>query len=377
MKKIFYTVALFLAASAAQAQAPIKQSKEQIADVTLLSGDLLIYTKKEDQGQYVYREVRGSGKAEKDLLLSSGTVNAVIGTNAAGKELYVYQQSGRRDRRISVYKYEGGNFSKIEERLVPRFANHSQNLGMHLTADKNQLFISGELARTKGYDDLYLSVWENGKWSKPKNMAGAVNKRQAEFAPFVSGDSLYFSRKQGEAAYVYAVPLKNGEAVGEPVRLDSSVNRESAFNAYYKKAGERELWVTVSNSGYAAYINVPPVEQPPVVEPAPEAVAEVPAAPATQQLYFGFNEVYMNSGAEQQLREFLEAQQPSATILVSGYSDGAGSLAGREKVSSQRAAFVKWYISNKFQSKNFTVDTSSRVLEERGEVARRVELQVR
>lgn len=374
MKKILYTVALFLAASAVQAQAPIKHTQQEFADVTLLGDGMMLYTQKEDQGQYLYRETAQGGQPQKDAQLNAGTINAVVGNNPATGELYVYQQSGRRHKRIALYKYENGSFVKTGELEAPRFQNHSPNLGMYLSPDKQQLIISGELSKSEGYDDLYVSQWQNGKWSKPKSLGGNVNSRKAEFAPFVENDSLYFSRREGEAAYVYAVAIKDGAATAAPVKLGAPINQQNAFNAYYKKAGERELWVTARSGDYFAYLNEPA----PVVAEAPVVEEEVtPAAPMAQTLYFGFNEVYMGTQAEEQLRAFLEAQQPGTTVAVKGFSDAKGPVKGREKVSRQRAAFVKWYIDNKFADKNFTVETSHQVLREISEQGRRVELNIK
>lgn len=373
MKKVIYTMALFLAASAAQAQAPIKHTQDEFVDVTMLSDDLFLYTKKETQGQYLYREAKGS-EPVKDAQLNAGTINAVVGNNPATGELYVYQQSSRRDKRIAVYKYEGGGFTKTEELEVPRFRNNSENLGMYLSGDRSQLIISGELSKSEGYDDLYLSQRQDGKWSKPVKMGGSVNSRQAEFAPFIASDSLFFSRKEGNAAYVYAVPVRDGQPAGEPTRLDGAVNQQDAFNAYYKRVGERELWVSSRAGDYFAYMNgpAPAVAEAPVVKE-----EETPAAPMAQTLYFGFNEVYMGTDAEQQLKAFLEAQQPGTTVAVKGFSDAKGPVKGREKVSRQRAAFVAWYIQDKFSEKNFTVETASQVLDTVSEQDRRVELQVK
>ncbi|MCJ8166672.1 hypothetical protein MKJ04_17635 [Pontibacter sp. E15-1] len=370
-------MALFLAASAAQAQAPIKHTQEAFADVTMLGDDLLLYTKKESQGQYLYREAKGK-QAIKDTQLNAGTINAVVGNNPATGELYVYQQRGRRDKHIAVYKYENGDFTKTDELEVPRFRNNSENLGMFLTEDRNQLIISGELSKSEGYDDLYLSQRQDGKWGKPVKMSGSVNSRQAEFAPYLTADSLFFSRKQGNAAYVYAVPMKDGQPVGEPMKLEGAVNEQDAFNAYYKKAGERELWVSSRAGDYFAYLNEPaPAKEEVVVAEQVEAAPAKPAAPTAQNLYFGFNEVYMGTAAEQQLKAFLEVQQPGASLSVKGFSDAKGPAKGRQKVSSQRAAFVQWYILNKFGEKNFTVKTSHQVLDTVTEEGRRVELQVK
>lgn len=388
MKKIIYTMTLLLAAYATQAQTPIKQAKEAIADVYLLHDNLLVYSKKEKEGQYIYTETKGAtGAPEKNAALNAGTVNAVIGENPATGELFVYQQLSRKDRRLAVYSLRGGAFVKTEERELPKFTNHSYNLGMFLTRDKQHLYITAELGKSKGYDDIYLSQWLGSKWSKPVSVGRSVNTREAEFSPFVSGDSLYFSRKQGSLASVYVVPLSASSApTGEPVRLGKSVNLESGFNAYYTKAGNQELWLTADASGtgseavYTVYLKQPVLPEAKEVE-VKEIAADEPVAapvkteaPTKQTLYFGFNEVFMGGKAEQELRAFLEALEPGAALVVKGYSDRQGPARGRLNVSRKRAAFVKWYIDNKFSEKNIRAIVDHEVLDQQGEPYMKVEV---
>jgi hypothetical protein len=59
--------------SAVKAQTPVKETREAIADVLLFQDNLLLYTKKEAGGQYVYAEKRGdSNSAPKATVLNGG-----------------------------------------------------------------------------------------------------------------------------------------------------------------------------------------------------------------------------------------------------------------------------------------------------------------
>ena len=63
MKKIIYTIAFLLATgTVAQAQVELKQTKSELADFILLEDDLLVYTLKEEQGQFIYSEQRGKSE---------------------------------------------------------------------------------------------------------------------------------------------------------------------------------------------------------------------------------------------------------------------------------------------------------------------------
>ncbi|MEJ8803276.1 OmpA family protein [Pontibacter sp. H249] len=400
MKRIIYSAAFFITiAFSAQAQTPIKETREEVADVTLLNKELLIYTKKEKDGQFLYTEQLGAtGTATKEPALNLGSVNTVVGSNKENNEFFVYHRRGRKDEVIAFYTYADGAFTKVGERQLPRLKNQSYNLGLFLTPDKNDLLIAAELGKTKGYDDIYLSKWSGNRWSKPKNLGKQVNTRQPEFAPFLANDSLYFSRKDGEAAYVYAVPFKAGTVVEqEPVKLAGNINQENAFNAYYKKQGEQELWITADNEGgYTAYTTgaeeetygsafgdnysfedaVSTSQYPGTVAEMKATASEVKSRKADLQLLYGFNSLYLDEAAVKELDAFLENQQDKARIYITGYSDGKGVKSVKQEVSRKRAAYVEWYIKHKLAHKNFWILSDHTVLDELGAAYRKVEIRI-
>ena len=177
MKKVIYTVGVILVAlTTGQAQTKLLETADEMAGVALLGEDLMLITKKEAGGQYLYTAHRGKpDAAQRVLTLNAGQINAVIGGNLADGEVFVYHKSGRRDEKISVYTWQNGEFMKGAELPVPRIRNHSYNLGMFLTEDQQRLFIAAELAGSQGYDDLYLSEWNGKTWSKPRNLDKEVN----------------------------------------------------------------------------------------------------------------------------------------------------------------------------------------------------------
>ncbi|MDX5480718.1 MAG: hypothetical protein LPK07_03460 [Hymenobacteraceae bacterium] len=397
MRKTIYTIALFLSlAAAAQAQTPIKETREEVADVTLFNEDLLLYTRKEGEGQFIYTEQRReASESRKDPVLNAGAVNTIIGRNAAAGELFVYHRLSRKEEKIAVYTFTNGAFTKTAERPLPKMMNHSYNLGLFLTEDKSQLLISAELGKTRGYDDIYLSKWENNRWSRPKNLGKKVNTRQPEFAPFVANDSLYFARKTGSEAYIFAVPFGGGTATvaAEPARLDEQINKESAFNAYYKKLDEREVWITAAADAapeertLTAFVSEAPVvatEPAPVAAAAPEAApapvkaaeetpAEVVAVPALS-LPYGFNEVFLSEADLVSLIRFLDKQPKGAGIRVKGYSDATGTEAVKQRTGHKRALYVQWFIQKYYAGKSFKTSIEHEVTAAAGSEGRKADL---
>lgn len=402
MKKIVYTIALMLGVlTLGQAQTKLLETNDEMAGVALLGENMLLITKKEEGGQYLYTARLGEAQAtERAAALNAGHINAVVGGNLAAGEVFVYHKSGRRQERITKYTWTNGEFVKGEEIPVPRLRNHSYNLGLYLTEDRRQLYIAAELGGSQGYDDLYWSEWNGKSWSRPRNLGSQVNSIGIEFAPFVSNDSLFFSRQQGETAYVYGAPLQNGEA-GEAVRLKSVVNEKENYNAYFRKSGNQTTWMSGTlqeQPRYIAYLLgdmpaaavVAPVEEPvsePVVEEVPQQIALEEAAPAgpvkaeatraatpSLVLYNEFNRVHLSLSELAGLSRFLGQQPDGTSFVIIGYSDGYGEPAAKKRVSEQRARSVKAYIRRYFGAKDFQVEIEGEVLPGKGKAHRKTEL---
>ena len=393
MKKIIYTIAFLLATgTVAQAQVELKQTKSELADFILLEDDLLVYTLKEEQGQFIYSEQRGKSEtSKKEVALNAGLINAVVGGNKAAGELYVYQKNGRNEEVISFYSLKEGSFEKTGERVLPKMRNHAYNLGMFLSEDKNTLLVAAELGRSQGYEDLYMSKWENNRWSKPKSLGKAVNTPQAEFAPYVANDTLYFSRKEEAIAYNYSSPLNlaTGKA-GTPVKLAPVMNAAGTYNAYYKKVADREMWISASTEQdyfYTAYLleKAPVVAEEVIVEApeevavvaeeiTPEPVVKTKAAMPSLKLFYAFNSIYLNLEEVSALARFLNKQPEGTEFVVKGYSDGYGSAVAKDYVSRNRALQVKNHIEKYFSKKKFVVTLENEVRDEKGKDNRKTEL---
>ncbi|MBB6611580.1 hypothetical protein H7F15_11075 [Pontibacter sp. Tf4] len=434
MKKILYTIAFILATGTiAHAQAPILQSEQEIADYMVLENDLLLFTRKEADGQYIYSERKQNWESviQKEAALNTGTINTVIGRNEAGTELYVYQKNGRNEEAITFYNVKDGAFEKTGERKLPKLKNHSTNLGLHLSADKNTLVLSAELGKTHGYDDVYISQWENNRWTKPKNLGKTVNTRQPEFAPFVADETLYFTRKEGDKSLVYSAALTGNAISSEPLMLDEVVNNTGTYNSYYKKQGEQEFWISAAtDKAFAIYTREPVMEYKEVYE-GPVAEDDLSFADAvsgsqdpgsiksdtkaiveedeladfmshsasphdafvldreeaeknnmvTHQengltMHYLLNQVYMGGKQTQILTTYLKSLPKGATLNIKGMSDGLGAGNVKARVSKQRAQLLKAYIQQNFAAKNFKVNVDSKVWKEVGKHFRVAEIRV-
>ncbi|MEJ8757206.1 hypothetical protein WG947_09385 [Pontibacter sp. H259] len=390
MKKIIYTIAFLLATGTiVQAQTSLKHAGADFADFILLENDVLLYARKEADGQYLYTEKRGdAASTKKEVVLNTGTINALIGRNTSTGEYYVYQKNSRNQEMISFYTFKDGNFEKTGERILPRLKNHSHNLGLYLSEDKNTLVVSAELGKSHGYEDLYVSNWENNRWSKPQNLGKAVNTSQPEFAPYVANDTLYFTRQDGAEAYNYSASFGTDSKPGTPVKLDQVFNTTGTYNAYYKKVDERQMWISASSENSAlhtAYIlekPAPPVEEVKVeieemimpVEDVVQPVVKTRAATPGLTLMYGFNKIYMDLVGVSAIARFLNQQPEGSTLVIKGYSDGYGTADVKENVSRRRALLIQQYIEKYFSAKKFTLEVENEVRDEKGKANRKAEL---
>lgn len=389
MKKIIYTIAFLLAAGTiAHAQAPLKETGADLADFILLENDVLLYARKEADGQYLYTEKRGDASSvKKELAINAGTINALVGRNTVAGEYFIYQKNGRNQEVISFYTYKDGSFEKTGERILPKLNNHSHYLGLFLSEDKSTLLVSAELGKSRGYEDLYVSKWENNQWTKPRNLGNNINTRQAEFAPYLENDTLYFSRKIETEAYNYGATFNANGQAGMPVKLARVVNASGTYNAYYKKVDEREMWIsasTDSKSFYTAYLLEKPAPVVGIAE-VPEEVAvveEVPvvtvvktkaATPATV-LYYDFNKIYLNLEEVSTLGKFLNKQPEGTSFVLKGFSDGYGTPEAKDYVSRNRALQVQRHIEKYFPKKKFTFILENEVRDEKGKANRKTEI---
>jgi hypothetical protein len=119
--------------------------------------------------------------------------DAAIAYSIDEKNFYAYKED-----KIWVASFNGtswSDFTELDEEINKSVYNVSS---IALSKDGNTLFfVSTRKKDNIGGKDIYISKKENGKWSKPKNIGENINTKFDEEAPFLSedGSKLYFSSK--------------------------------------------------------------------------------------------------------------------------------------------------------------------------------------
>jgi tetratricopeptide (TPR) repeat protein len=62
-----------------------------------------------------------------------------------------------------------------------------------LSSDGNTLYFASDMPNGFGGMDIYVSKKVNGEWGAPQNLGSAINTEGDEIAPFIDGNTLYFS----------------------------------------------------------------------------------------------------------------------------------------------------------------------------------------
>ncbi|GAB3954849.1 hypothetical protein GCM10028805_40960 [Spirosoma harenae] len=97
-----------------------------------------------------------------------------------------------------------------------------------LSKDDDLLYFASDMPGGFGGTDLYVSRFQNGKWSRPYNLGSTINTKGNELFPFVdNAGNLYFAtdgRKGLGGLDIFYATLSNGTTVQTVDHLDAPIN---------------------------------------------------------------------------------------------------------------------------------------------------------
>ncbi|AUD07491.1 OmpA family protein [Spirosoma pollinicola] len=123
---------------------------------------------------------------------------------------------------------QNGSWMNIEE--LP-FNSDEYSVGHPtLSRDEQFLYFASDMPGGFGGTDLYVSQYQNGRWSRPVNLGGVINTKGNELFPFVDdAGNLYFSsdgRKGLGALDIFFSTLSNNVTVKTVEHLDAPINSD-------------------------------------------------------------------------------------------------------------------------------------------------------
>lgn len=280
--------------------------------------------------------------------------------------------------------------------ISPFLANDGKKL---LFASNRELSLKESNGETHSYD-IYYSVIENGTWTKPVQLFGAVNTREDEINPFITenGKTLYFTRinsrnpenikiikvnqaddfwsdvktapisNQSEIKPFFVRPSLSGESFYFSAYIDS-IEKKDIYLSRVNQDGETEILIAgegvntgddeifaspldskrmiiSTNHGEKGSYNF-------IIVPAPENISEAYSedkidAITNKSIYFNFNSSAIKLDYIPRIHSILKIlrNNEDLKLTIHGYADGIGSHKANIDISLKRAETVKEYLVN-------------------------------
>ncbi len=197
-------------------------------------------------------------------LLNDNGYNAVAGISLSGNQLFLlghYNETGgiAKTQGISISKNDGHGWSRPENISIPYFQNKSHILSGHITADKGVFIFSAETYGTRGVEDIYVSLNEDGRWTEARNLGSKINTQFQELSPSLSedGKTLFYSSngRKGKGSFDVYVSKRLDDTWSnwsEPVSITEGVNSEGRelFYREFNDLGFSIFTSTKNSDGY-------------------------------------------------------------------------------------------------------------------------------
>jgi|GEM_PF-2452137 len=173
--------------------------------------------------------------------------NGVVGIADSGRTLYLngsYSNKLEYQTGLSVTHFKNGKWTKPKRLKMKGFNPRNDYYTYYLDDNMGVLFMSFTKAGSSN-EDLYVSVKNGNKWSRPEHLGDAINTEESDFSPYLSEDgrTLYFSSyghgSRGQADIYMSRRLSDSWLNWEtPVNLGEPIN-STGFDAYYSLVGDK------------------------------------------------------------------------------------------------------------------------------------------
>lgn len=157
---------------------------------------------------------------------------------------------------IAVVRFQNGNWGKVK---VVSFSGKDKDLEPFLSPDNLKLYFVSNRPVSLNIPKIDMDIWVverksiASKWSKPKNMGAVINTDKDEFYPSVTNSgNLYFTATYEDSKGledIYVSTFINGK-YSKPVSLSTSVNSTTyEFNAFVSPNEDLILFTSYKREG--------------------------------------------------------------------------------------------------------------------------------
>ncbi|MGB1242684.1 MAG: tetratricopeptide repeat protein [Chitinophagales bacterium] len=155
--------------------------------------------------------------------------------NKSGNKAYFSRNIGRENQtgksHLKMYEADlvGGQWTNVRE--LPFNDKFYSVADPTLSTDGRTLYFSSDMPGGYGGKDLYTSMYENGRWTKPRNLGNTINTEGDEINPFVQPNGALYYASNGLGGFggfdVFGATATNAtkwktENVGTPINSSSN-----------------------------------------------------------------------------------------------------------------------------------------------------------
>lgn len=224
-----------------------------------------------DQDIWFSKWNEGSYESSRSLTaLNNKLNNAVLGFTNNGNRIFLLDSyEGKKDlvKGISYSDFENDSWKTPVELPIPELSIKGDFYGFHVSGNENVIVLSFNGDGSLGQEDLYVSIKQDGNWSKPMHLGPVLNTAGFEISPFLSvtGDTLFFSSDglggEGDADIFYSIKGDDWTEWSAPKNLGKPFN-SYGFDAYFTIYNEKAYWSSNRDAEesdiYSALIVYPP-----------------------------------------------------------------------------------------------------------------------
>jgi hypothetical protein len=207
----------------------------------------IIYMHKDNQGNWSKPEVASFSGIYSDLEPAF---------TPDGKKLFFV--SNRPVTGDSIKDFDIWYVEKINGKWV-----HPFNIGLPVNTEANEfypsvasngnLYFTAAYTKGKGKEDIYLSRWENGKYTEPVSLDTAVNSPLYEFNAFVSPDEQFiiftgYGRNDDHGRGDLYISLKGADGKWQPAKNIAILNSERLDYCPFVSFDKKILFFTSERS---------------------------------------------------------------------------------------------------------------------------------
>jgi OmpA-OmpF porin, OOP family len=255
---------------------------------------------------------------------------------------------------VAYSVFSGGSWSRPAVVSVDYLLNRSAHQSGSVSADGSTMLLSLQAYASRGEEDIYVSSYQNGRWTQPVNLGSMINTSGQEMTPYLSPDKkqLYFSsnghggkggrdlfvsEKLGEGWTEWSKPKNLGNEVNSVgVELNYFIDTRNAI-AYFSSTQNSDGYGDIKAHVIDIDAEVVPVEEVVFTELVQQAKEESrtltfygkikstkTAAPVVAALNFVFDGVAINSNSEDETGDYkveipLKTQEVEVSIKAPGF----------------------------------------------------------